>query len=462
MALIAPFRGLRFNPNKITDLEEVVTPPYDVINEEDGAKFLEKNAYNMIQLDLRNSSHGSEEGDGDRYQKARTLFDTWQKEEILVRDHQPSIYLYYIEYTHPSGRKMIRKGLISLVGLAEFSEGIVRPHEKTFEAVIVDRMRLVDECRAQFSQVFSIYNDRRNVVISTLEKSREPQPVCTVRDHLNNKHTLWRVTDAQALDTVVGYFADKPVYIADGHHRYTTALGCRKNALRRNPNLPASSPYNFIMMYLCATEDDGLSVLPTHRLLDYPAALRAEEIVDKLKQGLDVEEINGGSREILVAEILARMNESAMTSSAPVFGMYHAGEDRSFLLSLKNKVDAYASVAAKPKVLRDLDVVVLSELLFHELLDLDHARIVREKLVGYFSDPDEGIDIAVKKSIADEQRTPLLFLLNPTRINQVTRVADSGEIMPHKSTYFYPKIITGLLINKLVENEIIALPEQGR
>lgn len=462
MALIAPFRGLRFNPDKITRLEEVVTPPYDVISEKDGAKFLEKNVYNMIQLDLRSNSHGAEEEDDARYRKAKSLFDAWQEQEILIRDEEPCIYLYYIDYTHPTGRRMTRKGLISLVGLAEFSEGIVRPHEKTFDAVIVDRMRLTDECRAQFSQVFSIYNDSGNTVISTLEKSREPRPISSVRDHLGNTHTLWRVTDRQALDAVIRYFADQPVYIADGHHRYTTALGCRKNALSRNPDLPPESPFNFIMMYLCATEDEGLSVLPTHRLLEYPEALSADQVVDRLKQGLEVEEINGGSREVLMAEILAMMNESSMTSTAPVFGLYHAGEDRSFFLKLKNSIDAYPSLAGKPEVLRELDVVVLSELLFHELLGLDHTRIVREKLVSYYSDPDEAIDVAVKKSIGDNQRTPLLFLLNPTRVSQVTDVADSGEIMPHKSTYFYPKIVTGLLINKLVDGEKIYMPEQGR
>lgn len=462
MALIAPFKGLRFNQDKIQNLEEVVTPPYDVISEEDGAKFLEKNAYNMIQLDLRNHPQSSEEENEGRYKKAKTLFDTWQDEDILVQDEKPAIYLYYIDYTHPSGRKMTRKGIISLVGLAEFSEGIVRPHEKTFDAVVVDRMRLMDECRAQFSQVFSIYNDSQNIVISTLEKYKGPHPVCTVHDHLQNTHTLWRVTDKQALDTVIQYFADKPVYIADGHHRYTTALGCRRNALMKNPEMPVDSPYNFIMMYLCATEDEGLSVLPTHRLLQYPEPITADAVVKKLQKGLKVEEINGGSREVLVAEILARMNESVMTSAAPVFGFYHAGEDRSFLLTLKNKVAAYASLTAKPEVLQGLDVVVLSELLISDLLDLDHMRTVREKLVSYFSDPDEAIDVAVKKSIGDDKRTPLLFLLNPTLVSQVTAVADSGEIMPHKSTYFYPKIMTGLMINKLVEGDKVYIPEQER
>lgn len=460
MALVAPFRGVRFNPDKIQNLDEVVTPPYDVISEEDGAKFLDKNVYNMIQLDLRNNPHGSDEGDAQRYQDAKSLFDAWQDDEILIRDEEPSIYLYYIDYVHPSGRKMTRKGIISLVGLAEFSEGIVRPHEKTFDSVILDRMRLMDECRAQFSQVFSIYNDSQGAVIDTLEKAREPEPVCKVRDHLLNTHTLWRVTDKQALDTVIRFFADKPVYIADGHHRYTTALGCRNSAMERNPDLPADNPYNFIMMYLCATEDEGMSVLPTHRLLKYPEVIPADEVIEKLKPALDVEEVNGGSREVLMGEILSRMNESVMASSEPVFGLYHPGEDRSFLLNLKNKADSYSSIAARPEVLRDLDVVVLSELIFHELLGLDHTRIVKEKLVNYYSDPDVAMDVAVKDSIVAEDHTPLLFLLNPTKVQQVTKVADSGEIMPHKSTYFYPKIVTGLMINKLVEEEKIYMPEQ--
>ncbi|GAB4336494.1 MAG: DUF1015 domain-containing protein [Desulfobulbaceae bacterium] len=458
MALIAPFRGLRFNPEKVRNLDEVITPPYDVISEEDGAKFLEKNVYNMIQLDLRNSPHGSEVRDESRYRAAKDLFDTWQEQEVLIRDEAPAIYLYTIDYTHPSGRRMTRKGIISLVGLAEFSEGIVLPHEKTFETVIVDRMRLMDECRAQFSQVFSMYKDRESFVVSTLEQAKEPEPVCIVRDHLHNTHTLWRVTDTKALAAVRAYFKDKPVYIADGHHRYTTALGCRRKALERNPDLPPDSPYNFIMMYLCSTEDEGLSVLPTHRLLEYPEPLDADTVRNMLEKEMNVEEVNGGSRETLMAEILARMNETAMSSMDTIFGLYHPGEDRSFLLRLKKARNDYPALTARPEVLRDLDVVVLDELVFRELLGLEHQRIVREKLVGYYSDPDEALDVAVKKSVTNETKTPLLFLMNPTRVHQVTRVADSGEIMPHKSTYFYPKIVTGLLINKLVEDEKIFLP----
>ncbi|MFZ5799448.1 MAG: DUF1015 domain-containing protein [Desulfobulbaceae bacterium] len=458
MAIVAPFRGVRFNPEKIGNMEEVVTPPYDVISEEDAAKFLEKNAYSMIQLDLRNTSQDTG-GNADRYDQARTLFQAWQEEGVLIRDDKPAIYLYAITYTHPSGRKLTRKGLICLVGLAEFSEGIVKPHEKTFEAVISDRLRLMCECKAQFSKVFSLYQDREGVVIAALEKARESEPLCASRDHFGNVHTLWRVTDPAALAFVSRYFADRPVYIADGHHRYTTALGCRRQELLKNPDLPPDSPYNFIMMYLCAAEDEGLSVLPTHRLLRYPGSLSADRCVARLRQGLGVEEIRGATREVLMAEVLARMNEWAMTSEVPVFGLYHPGEDRCFLLTLQDEYEQYAALADKPRVLRSLDVVVLSELLINDLLELDHHRITTEKLISYFSDPDEAIDVAVKRSVDEEGSTQLLFLLNPTRVSQVTAVADSGQIMPHKSTYFFPKILTGLLINKLEAGERITRPE---
>ena len=456
MAIVAPFRGVRFNPDKIKNLEDVVTPPYDVISEADGTAFLEKNLYNMIQLDLRNSTSQGSDSETGRYAEARTRFDAWQDDQILIRDDRPAIYLYYIDYTHPSGRRLTRKGLISLVGLAEFSEGIVKPHEKTFATVVAERLELMKACRAQFSQVFSLYHDRENIVIKTLEQAREPEPVCSVTDHFGNVHTVWRVTDPQALAGVAGYFADKPVYIADGHHRYTTALSCRKQALAEQPDLPTDSPFNFTMMYLCSAEDDGLSVLPTHRLVTFPGRLSADEVVRKMKAGLRVEELKSGSREVLIAEVLSRMNEAAMSFSAPVFGLYHAGEDRCFLLRLKEEdIERSASLARLPQVLQQLDVVVFSELLIQEYLGLDHQRCVREKLISYFSDPDDAIDVSVKKSIADDNVTPLLFLLNPTRVQQVTDVADSGEIMPHKSTYFYPKIMTGLLINKLVAAEKI-------
>jgi uncharacterized protein (DUF1015 family) len=457
MAVVIPFRGVRYNPEKIDHLEDVITPPYDVISKSAGAAMQEKNPYSMINLDLRNTSQDETDDDG-RYAKARQRFISWQDKEVLLRDTTPSVYLYYIEYTHPSGKKMIRKGLVALVGLAEFSEGIVKPHEKTFSGVISDRLELMEACQAQFSQIFSIYSDPENKVIADLEAHREEPPVCQVQDNDGNTHTLWQVTDPAALAGINAFFADKAVYIADGHHRYTTALDCRRRALAKDPQLPADSPYNFIMMYLCASEDAGLSVLPTHRLIRWPGKMSADELAEKMAAGLEVSEITTGSRESLVAELLNRMDEANTATSLPAFGVFHAGEDRAFLLKATKKQLGDENLVDKPEVLQNLDVVVLSDLLIKKLLGLPHDQIIREHLVNYISDTGAVLDAAVKASVAEKEHTPLLFLLNPTRVKQVLDVADSGEIMPHKSTYFYPKILTGLLINKLVAGEAVASP----
>jgi len=459
MAGIAPFRGVRYNPDKIEHLEDVVTPPYDVISADAGAELQEKNPYSMINLDLRNTSQDETVDDG-RYNQARSRFDAWQDDAVLIRDEQPSIYLYYIDYTHPTGRRMTRKGLVALVALAEFADGIVKPHEKTFAGVISDRLELMEECQAQFSQIFSLYSDPEQVVITELEKSRTDAPICRVEDNNGNMHTLWQITDPQALARVHLFFEDKPVYIADGHHRYTTALDCRRRARALNPELAADSPYNFIMMYLCASEDAGLSILPTHRLVKWPGTMTADQMLAKMRDGLQVTEVRTGSRETLISEVINRMDEAEMDTGMPAFGVYYAGEDRAFLLRIRDEnVERSGSLADKPKVLRDLDVVVLSELLIHDYLNLSHEQCVKEKLVSYFSDSSQALDVAVKMSVLEDGHTPLLFLLNPTRVEQVTSVADSGEIMPHKSTYFYPKIMTGLLINKLVSDEKIIFPD---
>jgi uncharacterized protein (DUF1015 family) len=315
----------------------------------------------------------------------------------------------------------------------------------------------MEACQAQFSQIFSIYSDSGQSVIAGLEEKRNKEPMCRVTDFDGNVHTLWQITDTDALAATHSFFTDKSVYIADGHHRYTTALDCRKRALEKNPNLPADSPYNFIMMYLCASEDPGLSVLPTHRLVQWPGALSADQLRDKMSAGLQVAEIQAGARETLIAEVLNRMDEAKMDTGMPAFGVYHAGEDRAFLLTLPDGLIEEQSILDKPEVLQNLDVVVLSDLLIKKLLGLSHEQCVKDQLVKYISDAAIALDSAVKESASESAQTPLLFLLNPTRVEQVIDVADSGEIMPHKSTYFYPKIITGLLINKLVASESVAL-----
>ncbi|MFZ5774431.1 MAG: DUF1015 domain-containing protein [Thermodesulfobacteriota bacterium] len=453
MAVIAPFRALRYNPAKIRDMEEVVTPPYDVIDAQAQAAFARKNPFNMIHLDLSKSVSPEQLTDA-RYQQARETFADWQAQEVLVRDAEPALYLYHVEYGLPSGRRLTRKGLLSLVRLAEFSEGIVKPHEKTFSGVTSDRLRLLDACHCQFSPIFSLYPDPEGAVMALLEAACPATPLCEVTDHDGCVHRIWAVSDPAVVGKVVALFRDKALYIADGHHRYTTALQFRRLMAERQGAVAEESPYNHTMMYLCGMEDPGLSVLPTHRLVRKPGKVSVDALLATLGRDFDMEEISGSSRESLVEAVLSRMEENP--GHATRFGLYHPEEDRCFLLTLADGVMDREFGNQQPACLRELDVVVLSDLILERLLDLSHGRCEAEGLVDYFSDPDEALDVAVKQAEGMEGATPLLFLMNSTRVGQVKRVADENLVMPHKSTYFYPKALTGLLLNKIVPEERIS------
>ena len=461
MAVVAPFRALRFNPLKLERLEDVVTPPYDIIDEKKQASFQARNPYNMIYLDISKSPGKGDDSEA-RYNSARNYFTRWQEDDVLIRDNEPAIYLYNIDYTLPSGIRLTRKGLVALVELSEFSEGIVKPHEETFSTVTADRLRLMDACQAQFSQVFSLYAENGSNIIASLEKGSSDKPLYEVKDADGGKHTIWPVTNEKILAGVQELFRNKKVYIADGHHRYSTALQYRNRLREELGGLPDGSPYNFIMMYLCPMEDPGLTVLPTHRLVTLPDDVipglpAMAELAGMMADAFDLEEIKGGSREILVSEVLARMDEKVAEGKKDqtIFGLYHAGEDRCFLLTLKDEALHGRSLAERPPALRDLDVVVLSDLVVEDILGLDYERCENSNLVRYFADPDEALDVAVKECIENENSMPLLFLMNNTKVQQVKRVADEDLIMPHKSTYFYPKILTGLLLNKLHPDERI-------
>ena len=442
MADIKPFRGLRYNTAKIDRMENVVTPPYDVIDKESQKAFVEKNPYNMIQLDLTKQS-GDKITDK-RYQDASGKFSKWQEDKILIQDKSPAIYLYFIDYSLPSGQKFTRKGLVALVGLAEFAEGIVKPHEKTFRAVTSDRLELLDACRAQFSQVFSLYSDELSEVMNSLEKGCTDPPLYSVEDQDGCLHRIWPVTDPDILADVLKFFQDKSLYIADGHHRYTTALRFRE-LMRENGETPGTdTPWNRIMMYLCPMEDPGLSVLPTHRLVTLPAKASIEQIMAKLTAHFDIAEIKAGSREMLTGEVLSRMADNR--EGRTMLGLYHPREDRCFILTLKE--DGMAEIGGDMSAaLKELDVVVLSDLVLENLLGLKHKQCEKDDLIRYYSDPDIALDVAVKETVVSD-REPILFLMNNTPVAQVKKIADQNLIMPHKSTYFYPKILTGLLINK--------------
>ncbi len=454
MAFIAPFKGVSFNTDKAGTLDDIVTPPYDVISEKAVESYTAKNPYSMIHLDITKNP-GGEIGDDARYQNVADLFSDWLDQQVLTRDKQDALYLYTVQYKHPNGKTLIRKGIVTQVGLAEFAEGVVKPHEETFDSVISDRLKLLDTTKAQFSQIFSLYSDPDARVMNLLENAKKQDIAGRITDNNGCIHTLYRMVDSTVIRQIQELFMDKALYIADGHHRYTTALAYRKLQKERNPEFSEKDPANHIMMCLCPMEDPGLSVLPTHRLLFWPGKLSVAALCDRLLPCFELEEITEGTREALMNRVFARMKEKDLNTdtSSKTFGVYHPGEDRCFLLVVKP--NAYKLLKDKPLQLQNLDVVILSDVIIEVALGLDHHRCESENLVHYFSDANEAMDVAVKECHDDESSTPLLFLMNPTRVEQVKKVADENMIMPHKSTYFYPKIITGLLFSQQIEGEAV-------
>ncbi len=442
MATIKAFKGIRFGP-AAGRLEDLTTPPYDVIGKNAEAAYTARSAFNIIRLDITKEPGLIADKDPERYTRPAQLLRTWLDKGVLVRDRDDGVYPYDISYRLADNTSLVRKGFICLVKLEEFEAGVIKPHEQTFGTVAADRLELMRACRAQFSQVFSCYSDPDNKVIDLLSQHRG-EPISTTTDSDNCVHSLYQVCAEDALAAIGQEFVSKSLYIADGHHRYRTALAYRKEVLAGKNG--ADVPEGYIMMYLCPMEDEGLSILAPHRLLRVPGVMNCRDVLSLLQHFFEIEEIGGASRELLLAELLSHMREERDRSrKTNVFGCYHPGEDRSFLLTLKE--GGPRQIEIQSDSLRELDVVVLSHLLIKKSLQLKADDIEDGNLLTYHSDVHEALDISVKISAEGGDSTPLLFLINPTTIDQVRRVSDEGLFMPHKSTYFYPKIVSGMVMN---------------
>lgn len=454
MAKIKPFRGFRYNTEKAGSLEDLVTPPYDVINENAEKAYISRNQYNIIRLDITKNKTNTGEKAGNRYLEPELLLKEWLKEDILVQDDEDSIYCYDIDYYLPGKDRIIRRGFVCLVALSEFSEGVIKPHEKTFSSVIDDRLELTRRCRAQFSKVFGVYSDKENKAISALA-SAERIIAGSVVDADGHLHQISKISDPDVISHIADIIDNKCIYIADGHHRYTTALSYR-NELSKNGLISAAAPENFIMMYLTPIEDAGLSILPTHRLILADACFEIAAFLDSLKGIFQLTEIKGGSREILAAGIIDAMKELSESAEngvpRPCLGLYYPEADRGWVLQYATETDGI--LAGMHPSVRHLEANILSEVIVERVLKLDPVKSEKENHITYYSDMTEIIDDSVKKSVHDQTRVPLVFLMNPTRIEQVVEVCDASQVMPHKSTYFYPKITSGLVLNLFAPNSL--------
>jgi uncharacterized protein (DUF1015 family) len=441
MARIRPFRGVLYNQEKVPDLKAVVTPPHDVISAEEQQEYYKAHPQNMIRLILGEIFPEDTEHNN-RYTRAAQSFSRWLEQGILKQDQDPAFYVTETDFKMDDVIHT-RLGFISLVGLERFEEGIIRPHEKTFSATNADRLKLIKASRVNFSPIFSVFEDRDNAILGLLRTAIEPvRPDLEFEDLKGYRHRLWRVTDQSIHKEIGQRLADRPVYIADGHHRYWTALQYRDQMKSRQPTLARDDPSNFVMMYLTSMQDPGLALRPVHRVICDVKKRAVEDFVDKARAYFDIETLDVGHMDH--KQIDKASLKKAMTGGNNTVIGAALRDDKSFhVLRMKDRVTNGARGQEIPEPLRNLDVTIVTKLVLEDLLGLNGPSLDDERSILYPSTVDEALDAVYSGGC------PMALILNPTRLSELQEVSDAGLIMPRKSTYFYPKVMTGLVINKI-------------
>jgi uncharacterized protein (DUF1015 family) len=448
MAHIAPFRGVFYNSKIINNLSQVVTPPYDVINPEEQERFYQLHPNNIVRLDFGKNYPGDTPEDN-RYTRAARTLKIWEKDQLLIQDQEPAIYLYKIHFPIPGQGVRIRTGFISLLGLEPFDSGQVRPHEMTFSSFKRDRYQLFQHCQMQFCPIFSFYIDPDSRILSLLSDQAPEEPFIDFVDPESIRHQLWRITNPSALKNIRESFLEKTVYIADGHHRYETSLAYQADMHKEHPELGKTAPFNYTLMFLCPMEDPGLTIFPVHRALNHVSETNPLLLENKLDRYFTIEKIpfDPETKKQTTRKFLSRLAEQS--SEFHAFGLFMARTSWFYLLTLKKEcLDGDWGKDLHP-LLRRLDVMILSRLVFQKSLGIQREELDQEKTIEYSHDSLEVIQWVEKG------QSRMGFILNPTPIEQVRQIAEASLVMPRKSTYFYPKTLTGLVMNPLNWNESI-------
>jgi len=421
MADIIPFKGILYNPEK-ADVSSTMAPPYDVVSPKYKEKLYKKDLRNIIRIDFGKDMDDDSESEN-RYTRAAGYLADWLQEGVLTHDQEPYFYCYEIIYTL-NGKEQKTMGFLGSVKIEELGSGRVHPHEMTYSKPKSDRLNILRYCSANTSPIFSLYSSEEKRTSSILEKIAQEKPFIEVRDGDGFRHSLWRITDTASIAAIKEEMSDKDVFIADGHHRYETALAFKKEMEEKGLSKTGEEPFNYVLMFLSNMEDEGLTLLPTHRIVELDSDIHPK---DALKKYFNVEKV---STEETSAEQAREQMFQKMKGNTHSFGMYLTNTGSYYALSFnESSIDVDL-----PDCLRKLDVSVLHNFIFEKLLKIEHYE--------YEMDPEVAVERAIKDSFE------AVFFLNDTKIHDLKEVALAGHRMPPKSTYFYPKLLTGMVMYK--------------
>ncbi|MBQ8572698.1 MAG: DUF1015 domain-containing protein [Ruminococcus sp.] len=425
MADIMAFKGVRFDCDKAGAIDKLCCPPYDIISEAERLAFIEENEHNIIRLELPKGENP--------YSDAASILKDWEDKGILIREDAPAIYIYEEEFTS-YGKSGAVKGIIVRLKVEEFEKGVVLPHEFTLSKAKEDRLNLMKATNCNFSQIYGLYMDEKHTSLNTIDEVSKGAPDIELTDKGGVTHRLWIIKDEKIISKLVADFKERKIYIADGHHRYETALNYR-NYCRENGISKEGDAQDYQMIYLVDMEHPGLVVFPTHRLVRDLAEFDSDEVLCKCSKYFDIEAFT--STDNMEAEL---EDEDKLGKKA--FGFY-VGEGEWYKLTLKDISVMGELLPELSKVSRTLDVTILHTLILEKIFGIDKANMAAQINLTYTKFFEEAI------SFVDSGKAQCSFVLNPTKVKEIRDVASEGEKMPQKSTYFYPKMITGLVMNKL-------------
>ncbi len=446
MSTLHPFKGIHYNQKVIKDIEKVLAPPYDVISPAYQDELYKRDPANIVRLILAKEGAGKDA----RYKDAANDFKNWRAENILEKEEEPSIYFYTQEYS-VGGVKHLRKGFIAARDLEEFGKGSIYPHEKTLSGPKKDRLKLMKALKCNLSSIFAIFSDsdlkpnqRPANLLAEAAKGKTPLIEATDDDGIINR--VWVIDDRSVIEKLSASMEGRPVFIADGHHRYETALNYRDFMHSEND---APGPYDSIMMYFSSMDDEGMVVLPTHRAIHSLNRFNGEDLLRYCEEYFFIDDFFFDDRMEPLAKdrFLDKLYGGSEPSKSVSFGLYIKGMDSYYILTLKDiKMLDRLFDKGLPEVYKTLDVTILHSLILERILHISQSAQEKKTNIKYIKDLDEAID-----EVRDGDMQ-MVFLMNPTKIEQVKAVAEAGLVMPQKSTYFYPKLLTGLTINPLDPN----------
>ena len=427
MVEVVPFNGLRYNEEKSGPLAELIAPPYDVIRPNMQEELYARNPYNVVRLILGKQFEDDNDSNS-RYTRSAKDFTDWQSKDILKEDAEPSFYVYSQEYTF-NGQTNNRIGFFARVRLEDFDKGNICPHEMTLAKAKRDRAQLIRACRANFSPVFSLFSDPGGTIDGKLAKIIE-QPPLTEIDEDSVIHRIWKVNDTETVQFLSGSFKDKKVYIADGHHRYETSLAYHKE---HGAEVPDSA---HVMMFLTNLDAQSLAINPIHRQLKCPAPFNRQTFIKQLEPYFNMESLPKDQTADQLTTLLEKTGKDGITFCA------YLGQGDALLLKLKDIEKVVPFMKDDSNDLKVLDVYQLHTLVLRELLGIDTRKPEHQQYITY------NVRTAESMANVDAGTFDLVFFMNSTRMDQVRELAERGIRLPQKATYFYPKLLSGLVINR--------------